>query len=307
MGMSARRFVRVDMGHAHLGRGQGLPLRVARPAPVHTDLVSTGGTLDHGTPGMSIGTVTGVVAMRHIGPDQVLGSVRLLETIKTLTLLSSISRMMEGMTQRNAPSGATATVTAPDGEACQAQSPCVQEEDEVQVLSQPLGGDSDLDSSVSAFEEAGPSFSEALEAVYKYLPPEVCPAPPDPVPRAKSLWEVGKESATKEMLKLPHSPTVAALLGDLQRTQGFDTKKVGCLTPKTFLQHQGLKFYAPHTESWPLKHPSLDEDAQKIGVSKASFPRLRTRSWSRLDVMSSLSGFHGFAHGLVLGGSQTRH
>ncbi len=77
---------------------------------------------------------------------------------------------------------------------------------------------------------------------------------------------------------------MAALLGDLQRAQVFDTKKVGCLTPKTFLQHQGLKFYAPHTESWPLKHPSLDDDAQKIGVAKASFPKAPDALLESLDV-----------------------
>ncbi len=152
------------------------------------------------------------------------------------------------------------------------------------MLSQPLEVGSDLDSSVSVFEEASPSFPEALDAVYKYLPQEVCPTQPDPVPRARSLWEVDKALAPRDMLKLPHSPTVAALLGDLQRAQGFDTKKVGCLTPKTFLAHMGLKFYAPHTEAWPLKHPSLDEDAQKIGVSKASFPKAPDALLESLDV-----------------------
>ncbi len=130
-----------------------------------------------------------------------------------------------------------------------------------------MAGDSDGES-----EALPPSFMDALSAVYKYLPEEVCPSQPEPPPRVRSLFEADTQVIPKELPKLPFSPMVGLLVQEIECHLEEEGKRAGTYVPKGFTGHQGTSFYVPLDSSWPVKLPSVDKDAGLIRVTKPPTP-----------------------------------
>ncbi len=130
-----------------------------------------------------------------------------------MTLLTSMSQMMVEMAKHRERDSATATVQSASVD------PSILEQDESNDeevprhmpglappsatpgldLELPLGVDEDDSVSYPNEDEILPSFSEALTAVYQFLPEEKCPTQPLPTPRTTSLWESGSVPVRKDM------------------------------------------------------------------------------------------------------------
>ncbi len=117
------------------------------------------------------------------------------------------------------------------------------------------------------------SYLDALNAVFKYLPENICPKQPLPPPRVVSLYEADSTPLPYEVPRLPFSPTVGGLVANLEnslsKVKGNKTRS----TPSSFSKaNAGKKFYAPHNSTWPVKPPPMDSDAGLVGVTGQAYP-----------------------------------
>ncbi len=126
-------------------------------------------------------------------------------------------------------------------------------------------------------EQVPASYTDALTAIYKYLPENICPTQPLPPPRVMSLYEADTTPIPLGMNRLPFSPTVGGLVanleGSLAKVKGWQTSSKARATPTTFkLANAGRKYYVPHNSTWPVKPPPLDVDAGVVGVKGQGYP-----------------------------------
>ncbi len=119
--------------------------------------------------------------------------------------------------------------------------------------------------------EAPPAtFLDTIKTVYRWLPEETCPKMDLPPPMVRSLFE-GVAPPPSEMPKLPFSPTVSLLVGNIESHLVEDGRRAGAFLNKKFMG-SSAKFYKPHNSAWPVAPPSLDKDATLVGISKAPTP-----------------------------------
>ncbi len=132
--------------------------------------------------------------------------------------------------------------------------------------------------------EAPPaSFLETIKTVYRWLPEDKCPKMDLPPPMVRSLFE-GVAPVSKEMPKLPFSPTVGLLVNEIEGHLEEDGRRSGTYVPKKFMGRTA-RFYRPHNSAWPVKPPVLDKDARLIGIDKAPVPAPSvSRVWENTDV-----------------------
>ncbi len=122
-------------------------------------------------------------------------------------------------------------------------------------------------------EEVPASFMGALEAVYKYLPENICPIPPLPPARVMSLYEADAPPVSPGRHRLPFSPTVAGLVSNLEVALTKVKGNKARATPVAFKNaNAGRKYYVPHNHTWPVKPPTLDKDAGLVGVRNQGYP-----------------------------------
>ncbi len=126
--------------------------------------------------------------------------------------------------------------------------------------------DSDVESEIPP-----PSFLDAINAVYQFIPPEDCPKMVVPPP-SQIFVRVGYPRYPQGATEATFSPTVGLLVKEIEGHLVEDGKRAGTFVPKGFTAHQGSKFYLPHNATWPVKPPPLDKDAGLIGVTKPPTP-----------------------------------
>ncbi len=136
-----------------------------------------------------------------------------------------------------------------------------------------VGSEGESEAPAEQVEQVPASYLDALNAVFKYLPENICPKQPLPPPRVVSLYEADSTPLPYEVPRLPFSPTVGGLVANLEnslsKVKGNKTRS----TPSSFSKaNAGKKLYAPHNSTWPVKPPPMDSDAGLVGVTGQAYP-----------------------------------
>ncbi len=169
-----------------------------------------------------------------------------------------------------------------------------------------MGSEAESEAPAQQGEQVPASYLDALNAVFKYLPENICPRRPLPPPRVVSLYEADSTPLPLEVPTLPFSPTVGGLLTHLENSLSKEKGGKARSTPSSFKKaNAGKKFYVPHNSTWPVKPPPMDTDAGLVGVTGQAYPdKGAAKLLATLDSGLRVIVAMGVTHRLVLRCSQ---